>query len=116
MENVYDVMRWRGPANNADGEECVNHYHHRNAMRRHYTSPFGRGIRAMIEGWAKHAECFRAEYECSIGTDGVLGEHWADIGRSLKCLLDGDVGGWDCGSLSQNIGELLEHEGFVVSV
>lgn len=112
MENVYDVLRWRGPVNNSDGQECVNHYHHRNALRRNYCSPFGRGIRYMLEGWAKHAEVFRREYDCSIGTDGVLGDVWAKIGRELKWMLDGDVGGFDCGSLNQNIGDLLEYEGF----
>ena len=34
-----------------------------------------------------------------IGEDGVLGEYWAEWGKALRGLLNGDCGRLDCGSL-----------------
>lgn len=109
--DVADVLAYRGNTHNSDGELTVNAYQHQNALRRSYTSPFGRAIRHLIEGWARMAIEHRRRYESLIGDDGYTGEHWANIGRALRGLLSCELGGWDAGSLDSNILEFAEEHG-----
>lgn len=109
MADVYEVLRYRG-STHIEGQQTVAHYEHRNALRRVYTHPHGKALRAMLEGWAAYAKNYHDQYESSVGDDGVLGGHWQAIGQSLLGLLDGSTGGWDCGSLDANVRELLAHE------
>jgi hypothetical protein len=107
-----DILAWVGPERMDDGKECVAHYQHRHARSRQYTSPQGSAIRAMLEGWAKYADTHRDRFESSIGEDGPLGPEWETIGRAFLALLNGELGGWDGGSLDHNIRERLKAEGF----
>lgn len=106
------VMVWRGPTHNSDGKECVNHYHHRHALARSYQHPFGSALRAMLEGWERYAMAFQDRYEEPVSSDEVLGQHWLDVGEGLRRLLDGECGGWDCGSLNHNIVRIMGENGF----
>jgi hypothetical protein len=106
------IMDYVGPANNSDGKECINHYYHRNALSRTYQHPFGSALRAMLEGWERYALAFRDRYEATISSDGVLGEHWYAVGEGLRRLLDGETGGWDCGSINHNIIRIMGENGF----
>jgi hypothetical protein len=105
------VLDYVGPAKLSDGKESANHYEHRHALSRQYTSPFGRALRAMAEGWELWALAYQDRCECCIGTDGVLGEHWQAVGEGLRRLLDGDTGGWDAGSLNHNIRRIMREHG-----
>jgi hypothetical protein len=108
------VLKYRGPAPMPGQRECVNSYEHRNALKRLYTNPHGRALRAMLEGWARYADIYRDRYESSVGDDGVLGDEWAAIGRALYAMLCGELGGFDAGSLSTNIREILEDNGYTL--
>ncbi len=108
------ILRYRGNTQNSDGNETVNHFHHRNACAHRYTDRHGAAYRKMLEGWAQYAEAYRQRYEEPIGNDHTVGGWWADVGRTLKRMLDGEVGGFDCGSLNANIGDLLRSEGFSI--
>lgn len=63
----------------------------------------GPSIGKMIGGWAYYAEAHQSRYESPIREDGVLGIYWEDIGKGLLGLLNGDIGGFDAGSLDHNI-------------
>ena len=67
-------------------------------------------IITMLEGWAKYADQVRIEY--GGGLDQVLGSRWADLGRAIHGLLDGETGRLDCGTLSSFIHGALESQGF----
>jgi hypothetical protein len=107
-----DMLAFRGPEKMSNGKESVAHWKHRNARRRNYTSPHGRALRSMLEGWARYAETTLDLYESLIGQDGVLGDEWLAIGKSLIGLLCGDTGGWDPGSIDSNIRDCMLVNGF----
>lgn len=69
------------------------------------------GIVGMIRAWAKYADQHRTRYESSIGDDGVLGVEWANIGRALLGLLNGELGRLDGGTLDGTIRDILSGEG-----
>lgn len=77
-------------------------------------SPHGpeTGIALMLEGWAKYADAHRARYESGIGEDYVLGDEWETIGRSIRALLNGECGRFDCGTLDAFLSDTLHAEGF----
>jgi hypothetical protein len=105
------ILTYRGPARNSDGQETVNHYEHRHAVERRYKGPFGRSMRAMLEGWERYAMEYKDRFGDCIGTDGFVAEPWRQIGMSLRELLNMDIGGFDGGSLSQNIAEVMKDNG-----
>jgi hypothetical protein len=107
MSYADKILQFRGPSHTSDGGECVNHYEHRYAMRRVYTSPHGRAIRSMLEGWARYADVYVDRYDSKVGEDGVIGEQWASIGKALYRMLDGDLGGFDGFSLARNIVDIM---------
>jgi hypothetical protein len=66
----------------------------------------------LFKGWLKYADFHRHKFESGIGEDGVLGPAWANIGASLRALLNGVCGRLDCGTLDGIICRVLEAEGF----
>lgn len=111
-----DVLKFRGNTHNSDGQETANAHSHRLALS-HRTNAHGRALRKMLEGWEEYAKAERDAYSDGDdvyrqGDNYVYGGHWANIGFCIKRLLDGETGGWDCGSLSGNITEIVEREGF----
>ena len=103
---MHKVFKYVGNTHNSDGQETVNAQQHRLACNYHYTGERGHGqaMRKLIEGWAGYADACRSQFDGVIGeVDHVLGPQWQAIGCSLLALLDGPVGGWDCGSLHHNI-------------
>lgn len=68
---------------------------------------------AMLFGWLKYADTHTRRYDDGIGNDGVLGPEWESIGKALKALLNGDIGGrLDAGTISTLITRTLSLEGF----
>jgi hypothetical protein len=68
-------------------------------------------IVAMLKGWALYAERHKAEYDSLIGDDGVLGSEWAEIGKALLGLLNGQLGRLDGGTLDGYIWNFAEKHG-----
>lgn len=111
-----EILKYRGNTINNDGQETANAYSHRKALE-YRTNAHGRALRKMLEGWEAFAKAERDAYSDGedvyrLGDNYVYGESWAHIGLNIKRLLDGETGGWDCGSLAGNITELIESEGF----
>lgn len=69
-------------------------------------------IVSLIEAWAFYADNHRTRYASSIGSDGVLGPAWAEMGKSLRTLLNGECGRLDCGTLDAFICTTLTEQGF----
>lgn len=66
----------------------------------------------LLKGWCEYADAHEAAYGSTIGEDGVLGEPWAEMGRGLLRLLNGDCGRLDCGIIDGLIRDHLRAEGF----
>lgn len=73
--------------------------------------PFEASIGGLLHAWARYADDHRAAYDSPIGHDGVLGEHWRDIGLGLRGLLNGELGWLDGGTLDAFILDTLRAEG-----
>jgi hypothetical protein len=104
-----NVLAYRGPTTNSDGQETVNHSEHQKALR---GDGLARAMRDMLKGWQHYARSHKRRYETPIGEDYVLGRYWAETGLAIKRLLDGETGGFDCGSIAANITDMIEAEGF----
>ncbi len=72
----------------------------------------GQAVAAMLNAWLAYADLHARRFESTIGDDGVLGEGWADIGRGLRCLLNGETGKLDAGTCASAITKALESNGF----
>jgi hypothetical protein len=105
-----NVLQFVGPSHNSDGKESVNAAQHRRALAGK-TNGFGEALAKMLEGWQQYADAHEARYEEHIGNDFVLGDYWAEVGLAIKRLLDGDTGGFDCGSLAHNIVAAIRAKG-----
>ena len=70
------------------------------------------GIVNMLKAWLSYADSHQERYESGIGDDGVLGPQWAQIGSSLRMLLNGEAGRLDCGTLDSIICDNLTAQGF----
>lgn len=83
---------------------------HEEAMR----SPkpgFEHAIVMMYRAMAEYADAHAVTYDCPISEDGVIGDAWADLGKALIYLLDGQTGRLDCGTLCSAIHRLVEAGG-----
>lgn len=69
-------------------------------------------ISGMLSFWLDYAERHQAQYESTIGEDGALGVEWAQIGRGILGLLNGETGRLDCGTLDTIIRDNLAEMGF----
>lgn len=111
-----NVLKFRGNNLTSNGTETVNAYQHRRALE-HQTNAHGRALRKMLEGWEAYAAASARAYTedgeepYKMGDDHVLGPYWAEVGLAMLRLLDGEVGGWDCGSISGNVLEIIEEQG-----
>lgn len=104
------TLNYHGSPTNSDGQESVNHYHHRKALDGN-GNDFARAMIAMLTGWEQYADAHRERYDQPVGWDFAIGTWWGEAGLAIKRLLDGEVGGLDCGSLSHNILAKMEAEG-----
>jgi hypothetical protein len=66
----------------------------------------------MLSGWLRYADAHRSAYESGIGDDYVLGPQWAQIGSSLRGLLNGSLGRLDGGTLDGLLCRTLQAEEF----
>ena len=69
-------------------------------------------IARAIDAWCLYASAHELRYESPIGEDYVLGPAWADWGRSLRALLNGETGDLDCGTLDTILVDNLIEQGF----
>lgn len=80
---------------------------HRNAFMR------GHPIASMILAAADYADTYRERYpDYGIGKDYVLGPEWRSIVRSIRALLNGDIGQMDGGALDATLADMESFEGF----
>lgn len=74
--------------------------------------PVEEGIVRMIEAAALYADSHEKRLGGKIGEDGFLGDHWADILRNVRQLLNGELGRLDGGTVDGLIMSMLEAEDF----
>lgn len=77
----------------------------RNGLRRVHRE---QAIRQAITGWANLGVTHALMYDSPIGDDGVLGEAFADMGRALRTMLNGETGRFDCGTLDSLILDIAQ--------
>lgn len=83
---------------------------HTNAMTFNVDGP-GPIIASMVKAWAKYADFHQDRYLSEIGDDGFIGTHWADMGKAILGLLNGETGGLDCGTLDGIIRKIATEHG-----
>jgi hypothetical protein len=71
-----------------------------------------KSVTMLIKAWLLYADEHRARYESGVGDDGFLGREWANIGFSLRDLLNGELGGLDGGLADATICDALGREGW----
>lgn len=115
---MYRVLQYVGPTHNSDGQESVNSYQHRRAVQDGKTNKCGRALIGMLRTWEDYRSAYHDAYDDPAASsevnemDCVVGRYWAEVGLSIKRLLDGECGGLDCGSIAANITAMIEAEGF----
>lgn len=98
-DNGENIRRLRGvpaPTKKAVTSDWVKR--HRAALS-HPSNLFEIALVEMLRGWLTYADAVEHRYGSRIGDDGVLGEHWAQIGVGLRGLLNGELGRLDGGTL-----------------
>lgn len=65
-----------------------------------------------IRAWCDYATVHKTLYGSSIGQDYVLGPAWAEWGRAMRTLLNGDLRGADAGTLDTILCGNLVNQGF----
>jgi hypothetical protein len=83
---------------------------HVSAIR--YPQGVEQGMVSLLRGWLDYADAHMARFESRIGEDYILGPAWAQIGSSVRTLLNGELGRLDGGTLDSLICESLEAEGY----
>lgn len=58
-------------------------------------------IEALLRAFLTYSAEHRRRYESPVGEDGVLSYPWADIGKSLIQLLNGETGRLDCATIAR---------------
>lgn len=66
----------------------------------------------LITAAAQYADAHFLAYESRIGQDGVLGDAWLQIIKSIRELLNGEIGRLDGGVTDRLLCDMLELEGF----
>ncbi|HEY7195492.1 MAG TPA: hypothetical protein VH439_17245 [Gemmatimonadales bacterium] len=61
----------------------------------------------LIVALGAYADAHYQRYETAIGTDGVLGQAWAEIAQGILTLLNGDLGPLDGGTCDGMIREIM---------
>ena len=67
------------------------------------------GVALMIKGWCMFAD---AVFPDGAVNDNFGGEPWAEIGKSIRTLLNFEMGALDCGTIDTLICEVLKNGGF----
>ena len=67
------------------------------------------GIALMLKGWCMFAD---GAFDSQAIEDSFGGEYWAEIGKSLRQMLNYELGHMDGGTIDTLISEVLENEGF----
>jgi hypothetical protein len=75
--------------------------------------PVEAGVVGMVNAAAIYADHHRQRFESKLGDDGVLGDPWADVLRSVLVLLNGDIGRLDGGTVDGLVRSMLREEGFL---
>ena len=66
----------------------------------------------MAKGFAQYAETHQRQFESTIGEDYVLGPEWAQIGKGILGLLNGETCRLDCGTVDGFIRDTFTANGF----
>ena len=91
----------------------MNEYETRQAAARKHPRPgYERALLNMLDGWSEYAKAHKDACGSPIGDDAVLGSDWQEIGRALLCLLNGELGRFDGGTLDSSIRGTLVANGF----
>ena len=72
---------------------------------------FESAVVTMLRGWLEYAQTHQERYESPIGEDGVIGVAWAETGKAIHSLLDGETGRMDRGTLSTLIHGTMRDNG-----
>jgi len=73
-----------------------------------------KGIVQLTWAAAMYADAHRAKFDSGVGDDSFLGPEWESIVRSIRTLLNGELGRLDGGTLDGILSEMLTAEGFNV--
>lgn len=73
---------------------------------------FERTLITLLTGWLHYADVHQGQYASGIGSDGVLGESWAQLGAAMRGLLNGSLGRLDGGTLDGLLADTLREQGF----
>lgn len=65
----------------------------------------------MIDAWAAYADAHFSRYESSIGEDYVLGVAWVEMGKAIRTMLNGELGGLDGGTVDGMLLSIATNEG-----
>lgn len=71
-----------------------------------------RGMVSMLRGWQAYADGHRAQHGSMIGNDHFLGPLWLEMGKSLRGMLNGEIGRMDGGTVDAFILDTLTANGF----
>lgn len=89
-----------------------NHWGQRHVAAWTEPQPAEEAIVMLIRGAAVYADNHHKRFESKLGDDGVLGDPWAEILRSVLTLLNGDLGRLDGGTVDGLVRSMLSAEGF----
>jgi hypothetical protein len=76
------------------------------------TSRHAVAVRLLTEGLLAYVDAHEYEYEIPVARDYVLGPHVLDIVRSLRGLLNGEIGPLDAGSMDRCLCDIGRAAGF----
>lgn len=66
----------------------------------------------LLTAWTDYAHAHKARFDSKIGEDYFLGPLWAQVGVSVRGMLNGDLGRLDGGTLDHIIVHNLREQGF----
>lgn len=69
------------------------------------------GVVGLVEAAATYADSHERRYGSKLGDDGVLGQHFADILKAVRGLLNGECGRLDCGTVDKLLVDMMIAEG-----
>lgn len=70
----------------------------------------------LMHAWANYANAHKERFESVIGDDGFLGPLWEDMGKSLRGMLNGELGRLDGGTCDAFILDTLSENGVDTSL
>jgi len=85
---------------------------HKHALACCSPAPCEKPIVGFRDALHDYAEQYAEAYETPIGDDGVLGPAFLRMAKAFVCLLDGETGRLDCGTLWGETDSMLKRHGF----